>query len=391
MRRAAALVLAATLGAGTAAAGDPPAPPPPSLAGPDAAARVATAQKLAASDPAGLARALAALGASKSKDPADRDFLVQYALGERARGLRLMALEAVSHVDRKGAAEWFRAKADGKDSLATVVALEALGLLGTKDDVPAALELVKNTDDRIAVAATNVVARLGGTKDDDALVQAALAHPSDDVPDHCCWALQDLLKKTKLVIALFEKFASKKNDPHAVRATSLLAMLQDKPAEPHVWGDTLPLARELMLAAPAAIEIKCGNKEFKANVQAGLDWLKKNMPPAEHFVRAAARRIDVPGKQPQDHVDFDQDAICIPLDRSGWKPPQMAFHLYWMATLVWEKRVGEPFRGHRGWETALYDVYDLCVVARLYDAGPGGQSRANFMKDQIEKKPWGSQ
>jgi hypothetical protein len=292
-------------------------------------------------------------------------------------------------VDRKGAAEWFRAKADGKDSVATVVALEALALLGTKDDLPAALELLKSTDDRVAVAATNVVARLGSTKDDDALVEAALSSASDDVPDHCAWALQDLFKKPKLVVALFEKHAAKK-DARAVRAGSLIAMLQDKSTEPHVWGDTLTAARDLMLAAPPALEIKCGNKEFKAGVQAGMDWLKKNMPPAEHFVRAAARRIDVPGKQPQDWIDLEGDAICVPLDRTGWKPHLMAFHLYWSATLLWEKRVGQPCKGHRGWETAIYDVFDLCVIARLYDAGPGGISRATFVKDQLEKRPWGS-
>lgn len=388
--RALATLLLAALGTGAAAGGDAP-PPPPSLAGADAAARVALAQKLAVSDPAGLSHALAAIGSAKTKDPTDRDFLVQYALAERSRGLRLLALEAVSHVDRKGAAEWFKGKADGKDSVATVVALEALGLLGTKDDVPAALELIKSADERIGVAATNVVARLGSAKDDDALAQAALTISTEDVPDHCCWALQDLLKKPKLVVAMFEKLAAKKSDPHAVRANSLLAMLQDKATEPQAWGDSLTSAREIMLAAPAALEIKCGNKEFKQNVQNGLDWLKKNMPAAVLFVRAAAKRIDVPGKQPADFVDLEQEAICVPLDRTGWPPPKMAFHLYWMATLLWEKRVGEPCKGHRGWETALYDVYDLCVVAHLYDAGPGGLSRANFMKDQLEKRPWGSQ
>ena len=389
LTRAAALVLALSLGAGTATAGDPP-PPPPSLAGADAAARVAVAQKLAKSDPAGLARALAAIGAAKTKEPTDRDFLVQYAVSERSRALRLAAIEAVSHVDRKGASDWFRTKADGKDSLATVVSLEAIGLLGTKDDVPFALDLVKSTDEQVAIAAANVVARLGSSKDDDALAQAGLAHPSEHVTDHCAWGVQDLLKKPKLAIALFEKLSSKKSDPHFARASSTLAMLQDKHADPQVWGDTLTAARDLMLAAPPALEIKCGNKEFTANVQAGMEWLKKNMPAAEYFVRAAARRVDVPGKQKEDWVDLEADAICIPLDRTGWRPHLMAFHLYWTATLLWEKRVGEPCKGHRGWETAIYDVYDLCVIARLYDVGPGGISRANFIKDQVEKKPWGS-
>jgi hypothetical protein len=391
VRRAAALVLAASLGAGSATAGDPPPPPPPSLDGADAAARVAVAQKLARSDPAGLARALAAIGAAKTKEPTDRDFLVQYAVAERSRCLRLAALEAVSHVDKKGAADWFRTKADGKDSIATVVSLEALGHLGTKDDVPFALELIKSTDEQIAIAASNVVARLGTSKDDDTLAQAGLAHPSEHVTDHCAWGVQDLLKKPKLAMAFFEKIASKKSDPHAARAASTLAMLQGKAADPQEWGDSLTRAKELLAAAPATLAVNTKNKEFEQSVRAGMDWLKQNMPAAELFVRAAAKGVDVPGKKPQDHVDLEAETVCVPMDRTAWPPPKMAFHLYWMATVLWEKRVGEPFKGHRGWETALYDVYDLCAIARLYDAGPGGLSRANFMKDQVEKRPWGSQ
>lgn len=390
MTRAAALLLAAALGASPAAAGDPP-PPPPSLAGADAPARVAVAQKLAKSDPAGLARALAAIGTAKTKDPTDLDFLVQYAVAERSRGLRLAALEAVSHVDKPGAASWFRGKADGKDPLVTVVSLEALGHLGTKDDVPFALELIKSTDEQVAIAASNVVARLGSSKDDDALVEAGLAHPSEHVTDHCAWAVQDLLKKPKLAIALFEKIAAKKSDPREKRASSATAMLQDKLAEPQAWGDSLAKARDLLLAAPATIAVNTKNKDFEASVRAGMDWLKQNMPAAEHFVRAAAKAIDVPGKKPEDYVDLDAETICVPQTLTAWPAPKMAFHLYWMATIVWQKRVGEPCKGHRGWETGIYDVYDLCVVARLYDAGPGGLSRANFVKDRVDNKPWGSQ
>ena len=387
-RSAAAAVLLCA--AALALAGDPP-PPPPSLAGADAKARIALAQELEKKDVQGLVRALDALALSKTKD-ADRDFLVQYAMQERDRGLRMSALAALARLDRKAASDWFKARADGKEELPTVVALEALARLGTKDDAAVPIELIKSANELVAVAAADCAARLAAPKECEAIAENGLAHPSEHVTNHAAWAVQDVLKKPKLAIALFEKFASKKSDPRSIRAGATVALLQDKVADPHEWGDTLFPVKELLLNAPAAIEIKAANKEFKANVQAALDWLKTNMPAAELLVRAAAKRIDAPGsKRPDDWVDLDTDMILVPVDRASWKPNLLAFHIFWMGSVLFEKRCGEPAKSHRGWEPAMFDVYDLCVIAHLYDAGPGGYSRSNFMKDQVAKHPWGSQ
>jgi hypothetical protein len=384
--RALAVVVLAALLASRAAAADAPSP----LAGADAKARLAIAQEMEKKDPAGLAKALLALGGSKAKD-ADRDFLEQYAMGQRNRLLRMCALDALAHLDRKAAAEWFRTRADGKEELPTVMAIESLGYLGTKDDVATAIELIKSPNELIAVAATNTAARLAASKDLDAIAENGLSHTSDHVTDHAAWTVQDILKKPKLAVAYFEKFGFKKTDPKAVRASSTVAMLQDKLAEPHDWGDSLAPVADLVQKAPPALDIKTATEDYKRNAQKALDWLKQNMPAAELLVRASAKRIDIPGKVPGDFVDVNEDVICIPLDRGDWNPQRLAFHIFWMGTILWQKRTGEPFKAHRGWEPALFDVYDLCVIARLYDAGPGGYSRSNFMKDQIAKHPWGSQ
>lgn len=371
-----------------AAAGDPP---PPSLAGADPKARIALAQELEKKDVPGLVRAIDALALSKSKD-ADRDFLVQYVMQERDRGLRMSALAALARLDRKAASDWFKARADGKEELPTVVALEALARLGTKDDASVPIDLIKSANEMVAVAAADCAARLGTSKECEAIAENGLAHPSEHVTNHAAWAVQDILKKPKLAIALFEKYASKKTDPRSIRAGATVALLQDKTADPHEWGDTLAPVKDVLLKAPAAVDIRSDNPEFKKNVQAGLDWLKTNMPAAELLVRASAKRIDVPGvKRPDDWVDLDIDVIQVPVDRATWKPNQLALHLLWMGTVLFEKRCGEPSKAHRGWEPAIFDVYDLCVIARLYDAGPGGLSRSNFMKDQVAKHPWGSQ
>jgi hypothetical protein len=382
-------VLAALLLASLAASSARAADPPPAFPGADVKARIAAAQEAKKKDLAAFAKALSSMGASKAKD-ADRDFLVQYAMQERDRAFRLVALEAVSRLDRKGAADWFKAHADGKEQLPTIVAVESLGYLGTKDDAATAVELMKSPDELIAVAGANAASRLGGSKDCEAIAENGLNHASDHVSDHAAWAVQDLLKKPKLAISFYEKF-TKKSDPHSVRASSTIAILQDNLAEPHDWGDTLKLAKEAVFAAPASIEIKSVGDDYKKNALAALDWLKKNVPGGEFLVRASAKRIDIPGKQPDGFVDVTEDVIQVPLTWAVQPPNKLAFHLLEMGTVLWQKKVGEPFKSHRGWEPALFDVYDLCVIARLYDAGPGGLSRSNFMKDQVAKHPWGSQ
>lgn len=378
--------LVAALLAGPASAGDPPPSP---LAGKDAATRIAIAQELKKKDVLELAKALSALGASKVKD-ADRDFLVQYVLQERDRALRLLAIEALSRLDRKGAADWFKARIDVKEELPTVISVESLGYLGTKDDVAPVLELIKSPNELIAVAATNTAARLGTSKDVDVIADYGLAHASDHVTDHAAWAVQDIKKKQKLAVDVFAKVASKKSDPRSVRASATVAMLEDNLAEPHEWSDSLKAAKDAVFAAPAAVEIETKNAEYKTNALAALDWLKKNMPGAELLVRSAAKRIDMPGKQPDGFVDLSEDVIQVPATFSILPPHKLAFHFLEMGTVLWQKRVGEPAKAHRGWEPALFDAFDLCVIARLYDAGRG-LSRSNFMKDQVAKHPWGSQ
>jgi len=309
---------------------------------------------------------------------------------ELARALRLVAIEALSRLDRKAAADWFKARADGKEELPNVVSIEALAHLGTKDDITPVLELIKSPNELIAVAATNTAARLGTSKDIEVIAENGLSHASDHVTDHAAWAVQDIRKKQKLAVAVFEKYAAKKSDPRAVRASATVAMLEDNLAEPHEWGDSLKAAKEAVLAAPATIEIQTKAEDYRANALAALDWLKKNMPGAELLVRSAAKRIDMPGKQADGFVDLDEQVIQVPANFAILPPHKLAFHLLEMGTVLWQKRIGEPAKSHRGWEPALFDAFDLCVIARLYDAGRG-LSRSNFMKDQVAKHPWGSQ
>ena len=56
---------------------------------------------------------------------------------------------------------------------------------------------------------------------------------------------------------------------------------------------------------------------------------------------------------------------------------------------LWRARLGEPSRDHRGWEQGIFDVYDIAVVAKLANAGPGGISRERFVLDVLPSRPWG--
>ncbi len=384
---AAALLAMAALLSPPAHAKDEPAPV---IAGADVKARLAAATELEQKDPLGLARALAAIGNPVKGDrTADREFLLAYALGERDRALRLVAIDAAARIDRRAAADFFRAKADAQDTLVTITAVEGLGLTGTKDDVEFLLGLVKNPSELIAVAACRALNRVATRKDADRIVEVGLDHKESHVTDHCAWIVQDVLGKSKLAAEKFQRVASKKSDPRAVRAESTVAILEDKLAQPHEWTDSLDAARKLVLAAPAEIEIKAATEEYRKNVAAGLAWLREKLPGGELLVRASARRIDVPGAQPDEAVDLKNEILQVPSSYALQPPHKMAYHLLRIGTVLFEKRIGNPYMGHRGWESPILDSYDLCVIAGLYDAGPSGLSRERFLQDQLERRPWG--
>jgi hypothetical protein len=66
----------------------------------------------------------------------------------------------------------------------------------------------------------------------------------------------------------------------------------------------------------------------------------------------------------------------------------LAYHLGRSAGVLFQRRLGNPFIGHRGWELAIFDSYDLCAVAGLYDAGPGGLPRRMFVENIVKALPW---
>jgi hypothetical protein len=370
-----------------ARAGDPAANP---IRGSDLKTSLETAEALEKKDLPALVAALVGLAPARKESAAqDLDLAVEYAARETDRPLRFLALEAARTIDRKGAAERFRKKLGEKDVVRVALAVEALGHVGSADDVPALMELLKSPSEMVACAAATALARVASSKHVDEILDAGLVHPSAHVTDHCAWAVQDLVKKPKVVLEKCSRIAGKKSDPRAIRAEATAAMLEDDLSEPHKWGDTLAPARAALLAAPASVTIKGTSADGVKSVQAALDWIKANLPAQDLVVRASVKQINVPGTREVAGIDPVADAIDVPLTDAALEPRKIAYLLQRSAIVLFQKKIGEPWKGHRGWEPAIFDTYDLCVVAKLYDAGPAGLNRERFVQQILGNRPWG--
>lgn len=374
-----------------ARAGDPPPPNP--LRGADVKALVERAAQLEEKDARALGAALTALGDPVPDRGADLPFLVEYATQETARALRLLAADAARRIDAPAASAAFLEKAKSeKDVTRICLALECLSYTGGKEHSAAVADLVRHPSELVACAAADAFARFGGTaKETDAVIDAGLVHRESHVTDHTAWAVRDNVKKAKMAHAPYERIAKKKSDPRAVRATATLAFLEDedKQGEGHDWTLPFDAARKALAAAPVTISVNAPNDELRAKVAAGVAWLREKMPAQHWLLCAAATKINAPGKTSDSRPDFEERAIDLSAVDASLPPNKIAFSLVRLSTVLWRKQIGEPWRGHRGWEPAIFDSYDLCVIGKLYDAGPGGLSRERFVSDQVSKRPWG--
>jgi hypothetical protein len=379
-------------GVPSARAGDPPkgAPAPAAnpLRGTDVKALLDKAAEMKAKDVRALGQALTALGDPVPQRAAELEFLVEYGIRESSRPLRLLAFESAQRVDPAGAAAAFAKKAAEKDAVRAALALEALAVVGTKEQVPAVLDLMKSPSEMVAVAAADAMARIGTTKELDQIIDLGLTHPEAHVSDHAAWAAQDILKVQKTALERFQKIAGKKSDPRSIRADATAALLADKSADPHKWTSPFEAARKALLAAPASPPVN-GKGDNAASVQKMVDWLKEKLP-AEHWLLCAAvTKLNVPGPKDETAPDFDDSSIGVKLSDSILPPNKLAYIVYRQAVVLFRKKIGEPFKSHRGWEPAIFDSYDLCVAGRMYDAGPGGLTRERFLSQILSTRPWG--
>ncbi len=355
------------------------------------AARVEKAAALAKADPKRLTDAFAALGDRKfKKNEADPhlDFVAAFAVQQKSRVLRLAALDAGARMNAEGLAIRLRPFADGENRLQTTLATEALGLVGGADEDRALLRTMINSPSAsIAVRSCEALARIGEKEDAEAMLQTALTCENIEVADHATWAALDIYKKEKTLLGRLKKLAGKDDGgPVAIRRASIEAMLGDG-AEPFKWGQDLAPLRKLLSEAPETIGINCSDSGRKEKLNAALAWIKEEMPGSYLLLRAAVISINWPGSPPDAHLDDKAFAICIPLSYTGQNERQLSYHLLRTGTVLFEKRIGHPYIGHRGWENAIFDTFDLCEIAGLYSAGR--INRDQFMDTIIPQRPWG--
>ena len=97
-----------------------------------------------------------------------------------------------------------------------------------------------------------------------------------------------------------------------------------------------------------------------------------------------------PGERLDGHIDLENHVVQVPVSYAAAQHErQLSYHVARIAGVIFQDRIGDPSRGHRGWELGVFDTYDLCVLARLYDVGPGGLKRRDFIDTILEKRPWG--
>ena len=358
------------------------------FAGDSPAARVEALDAAIRTDVDGAVAALAKLGSTSKSADADLAFLVEVAVTHKDRPIRLLSLGALRALDAARALAALRTRADGENQLPTVFAIEGIGHLGSHDDVSRLLELAASPDPLIAAAALRALPRLATKKDIDAIVDLSLGYENLRLADYGAWAILDLSKKTDSVVKLYEKIAKKKSDPRASRANSIVAMLGDNPPRAQKWGDELTAARDALLAAPKVVPIDARNARHREKVEDTIAWIKENSPCAYLTLRASAKILRMPGENVDGHMDLEKAEAWIPLGYAGQTEKQLAYHVTRVGSILFQHKVGNPSEGHRGWELAIFDSYDVCVAAKLYNAGPGGLPRKLFVEDILAKRPW---
>lgn len=388
--RAVLAVLAAVCASGApshATAGDPPPPHP--LRGAALEAVVQKAAEMRGKDVRAFGAALTSLGDPAAERGVDLEFLVEWSLRETGRALRVLAVEAAQRVDAPGAAAAYLERArKEKDAVRAALAVEALGWVGTKEHVAPLLELMsKHGSEMVTTAAAEALARLGTSRDVDEIVDAGLTHKNSHVTDHTAWAVQDIVQKQKAAVAIYDKIASRKSDPRAIRAAATLALIQDKAADAHKWTSPFAEARKALAAAPADVVVQ-GNAEYVPKIEAAMKWYKERLPAEYWLLCAAVKRIAVPGEKNETRPNAEMMELEVSLADAVIPANKIAYLVGRQSVVLWRKRIGEPYKGHRGWEPAVFDSYDICVHAKLYDAGPA-LSRERFVAQILSQRPWG--
>lgn len=383
MRRIAVLVLLLLFGAG--AARSRAADDSVDLTEGDRVERMARARQLRKTDVPALGRALLAFG--RSDDEEDIAFLVDYAVAEHSRALRILAVSAAERIDRAKAFAAFAKRAkESRKALEAAYATEALGYLGDGEDVPTLIELLGRKEELVGLAAADALARVAPRDAADDVVAAGLPNGHEHVRAHVAWAALDLLKSKKAVEEEVEK-AVKRRPEAAANAAAIRHALDEATDSPFRWSSSLPAVRRLFRAPPPETETIATNPSMEAWLDEGLGWLDSHRPAEAWLLHTIFHRLSATTSPPE--YDYERGSVNLSAEDAGLVPEKQSLLLVRHAVLGLRRALKEPFEGHRGWEAALLDTYDLADVAGVDGVGrAGGATLEHYLNHTLARRPW---
>ncbi len=352
-------------------------------------ARIKAARSLEEKDPEGLGTAL--LDLAKKKDPHNLSFLLDVALRSEGRHIRVAAVYAAWQCAPDTVVAAFVKAFAGEDDKIVMRAIEAAGLLAvpSKDKTVAAalVEQAAGETPLRAIEAARALSRIGDKRLQQDLVDLCARVKDNHVRKHLVWALQDQLGPR----AAEKRLTPLKGRPgeEGRNAVEAIEIVKDAEEEPFTWD---PMALKSVpdwwagRSKGLVPDIAIGDPDTKERVQSWFDHLQKIGPTWRHLAASTFSKVVLRPANEDRVVDAKTRSLFlgaseILLCESAW---QGSYVMARDACLGLAAGLGEPVRGHRGWEPAYVEIHTFFATDGEHRPGP----LAEFVANQVAKKGW---
>jgi hypothetical protein len=149
------------------------------------------------------------------------------------------------------------------------------------------------------------------------------------------------------------------------------------------------VVRRLFKQPPPEFKTHGYNPDLQNWLDVGVAQLKIDHPAAAWLVAQATPRVETLGMDGPTRVDYEHGRIALSWEDAGLEPERLAVFLLRRAVLGFRARLKEPSDGHRGWEAALLDTYDLCGLAKMDGVDPEGlRTVEQYLAKTLRRRPW---
>lgn len=348
----------------------------------DAEERVRAGILLATKDPDLLFETIEVL--AKKKNEADAPVFAAIAVQAKTPHVRLLLAHTAARVGDAAAA--FSGRIDADHVPQSMRAIEALGYLRAAPALDRLKQLLRSSNETLAIQSARALSRVATKKDVKDLFDTALDVDSSHVRQHIGWTLRDIVGRQ--AEAMFEARVGA-GGTAGFRAKEALAFLQDdetKGIDPKVKLDEI----RNLFGRKTRLPPIGGQEEYRAEVQAAIEALKDSAPEWYHFVCRAVSEITLSGNEAI--FEFKKNSLNLRLrDLVGWKDKYgklqkdlVQFYVIRFAGILFYQRMGDSGEGHRGWEEgiALGWRYAIDHTTLAVD-----ESLEAYLKDILNRKP----